>query len=150
MEASVRLQNELRNFQRTRSYGSYARPNPKDVFEWKCQLLHKGHFFALTMVFPQSYPVAPPRIKFDSTVYHPNVFPDNSVCLDILSSKWSPALTVKDILAGLKQLLDFPNPESPANSEAADLFSRCIAKYHKKVAKCYAKHHSKYRIPKFE
>lgn len=150
MEASVRLQNELKNFQKTRGYGFYARPNPKNILEWRCQFFHRGHFFALTMVFPQSYPVAPPKIKFDGTIYHPNVFPDNSVCLDIISSKWSPALTIKDILVGLKQLFDFPNPDSPANSDAASLYTRSIARYQKKVEKCSAKHHSKYKVPMFE
>lgn len=150
MEASVRLQNELKNFQRTRGYGFYARPDPRNILEWKCQFLHKGYFFTLAMSFSQSYPVVPPKIKFDNSIYHPNVFPDNSVCLDIISSKWSPALTIRDILMGLKQLFDFPNPSSPANNGAASLYTKNISKYYKKVEECSAKYHSKYKVPMFE
>ncbi|KAM0679470.1 hypothetical protein GINT2_002313 [Glugoides intestinalis] len=150
MEASVRLQNELEDIQKTRNYGSYARPNPKSILEWKSQFTHKGYFFALTMVFKKSYPIIPPTIKFDEKVYHPNVYTDNEICLDIISSKWSPSLAIKDIINGLKQLLDNPNPSSPANSAAAELYVNDRKKYEEEVKKCNEKYHRFYKKPVFK
>lgn len=133
MEATVRLQNELKSFHKQRPFGFYARPSSASIFLWNCQIFHQGYFFGLTMTFTKEYPLSPPRIKFDKKMYHPNIYSDNSVCLDILSLKWSPSLTILDILNGLKQLLDFPNPASPANSGAAAIYSTNRAKYNEKV-----------------
>jgi ubiquitin-protein ligase len=124
MEASVRLQNELKNFQKNRPYGFYAKPDPKNILFWKCQFYHNGFFYSLSLTFSKDYPIRPPGIVFDQKMFHPNIFSNNTVCLDIITSRWSPSFTIKDILIGLKQLLDFPNPRSPANPEAGNLFTR--------------------------
>jgi len=35
---------------------------------------------------------------------------------------WRPAITVKQILVGIQELLDAPNPADPAQTEAYQLF----------------------------
>jgi ubiquitin-protein ligase len=35
---------------------------------------------------------------------------------------WRPAITIKQMLIGIQDLLDTPNPNSPAQSEAYQLF----------------------------
>lgn len=150
MEASVRLQNELKNFQKNRPFGCYAKPNPKDIFSWKCQFHHGGFFYSLSLLFSKDYPIKPPSLKFDNQMFHPNIFSNSTVCLDIITSKWSPSFTIKDILAGLKQLLDFPNPSSPANAEAAKLFTRNKQKYKLEVEKIGKKFYEKYKLQSFK
>lgn len=150
MEASVRLLNEFKSFQKNRSFGMYAVPDPTNIFNWKCQFYHKGYFFSLTMKFTKDYPFNPPKIKFEEKVFHPNIYSDNSVCLDIISMKWSPSLTIKDVLNGLKQLFDNPNPNSPANPDAGALYSKTMDKYQKEVKKCNDKFHLNYKKLKFE
>lgn len=149
MEAGVRLKNELKNFQKSRSFGFYAVPNPNDIFDWKCQFYHKGSFYQIKMMFSNNYPLSPPNIHFTKKIFHPNVFTDNSICLDIISAKWSPSLTIKDILNGLKQLLDHPNPLSPANTNAAHLYINNPKKYEEEVRKNRTKNFSKYCVPRF-
>jgi len=145
MEASVRLQNELKSFQKQRPFGFYARPSPNNILSWKCQICHGGYFFSLTMTFSQNYPVSPPNIKFDQKVFHPNVYPDNTVCLDILSMRWSPSFTIKEVLCGLKQLFDAPNVLSPANGTAAALLESDPKEYEKRVKATNERHHRLYR-----
>ena len=43
-----------------------------------------------------------------------------TVCLSILNEDegWRPSITVKQILTGIQDLLDNPNPDSPAQSDA--------------------------------
>lgn len=149
METNLRLQNELKNFLKTKSFGFYARPSPKNALEWSCQFYHDGYFFGVTMIFSHEYPFKPPSITFNDKIYHPNVYSDNHICLDIISSKWSPSLTIKDILTALKQLLDCPNPKSPANGKAGSLYSKDINKYKEKVKETNEKHNKFYKKVKF-
>lgn len=66
------------------------------------------------MVFPETYPDQPPKVRFTSEIFHPNgtkrrgcqvtltgsepVYGDGSICLDILQTNWSPINTVETVL----------------------------------------------------
>ncbi|ORZ32236.1 ubiquitin-conjugating enzyme E2 2 [Catenaria anguillulae PL171] len=76
---------------------------------------------------------APPKVKFTSKMFHPNVYANGDLCLDILQNRWSPTFDVAAILTSIQSLLHDPNPSSPANVEAATLFRENIAEYHKRV-----------------
>jgi len=65
--------------------------------------------FSLTLHFPDMYPTKPPTVKFISKMFHPNVFADGSLCLDILTAeKWSPVYSVQTILTSIQSLLNDP------------------------------------------
>ena len=55
---------------------------------------YEGGVFFLAIQFPPDYPFKPPRIKFDTKIYHCNVNDKGGICLDILKDNWSPALTI--------------------------------------------------------
>uniref|UniRef100_A0A8C6CBB7 UBC core domain-containing protein n=1 Tax=Monodon monoceros TaxID=40151 RepID=A0A8C6CBB7_MONMO len=61
-------------------------------------------------------------VRFLSKMLHPNVYADGSVCLDILQDQWSPIHEVASLLTSIQSLLDEPNPNSPANRQAAQLY----------------------------
>lgn len=86
--------------------------------------------------FTEDYPSKPPKVKFVTKVYHPNVYADGNICLDILQSAWSPIYDVAAILTSIQSLLPDPNPSSPANAEAAKLFNEDRAEYEKRVREC--------------
>jgi ubiquitin-conjugating enzyme E2 A len=69
-------------------------------------------------------------------MFHPNIFADGSLCLDIIQDKWKPIYTVSSILSSVQSLLCDPNIESPANVDAARLWSTAKKEYNKKVRKC--------------
>ncbi|KAJ0450588.1 putative ubiquitin-conjugating enzyme E2, ubiquitin-conjugating enzyme/RWD [Helianthus annuus] len=67
-------------------------------------------------------------------LYFPFIFcVDGSICLDILQNQWSPIYDVAAILTSIQSLLCDPNPNSPANSEAARMFSENKREYNRKV-----------------
>mgnify|MGYP002476844724 FL=1 len=82
----------------------------------------EGGIFCLKMTFPESYPEKPPRVRFTTEMFHPNVYADGTLCLDILQDKWSPIYNVNTILTSVQSLFSDPNPNSPANPEAAQMY----------------------------
>jgi len=72
-------------------------------------------------------------VRFTTKMFHPNVYTDGSICLDVLDSRWSPTYDVSAILTAIQSLLDQPNPNSPANAQAAEMFQENRREYEKKV-----------------
>lgn len=51
----------------------------------------------------------------------------------VLQNRWSPTYDVAAILTSIQSLLDEPNPNSPANSLAAQLYQENRREYEKRV-----------------
>lgn len=87
------------------------------------------------MHFSEDYPSKPPKCKFPPNFFHPNIYPSGTVCLSILNedSGWRPAITVKQILLGIQDLMDQPNPSDPAQTEGYQLFMQQPEEYKKRV-----------------
>ncbi|KAG0368200.1 ubiquitin-conjugating enzyme/RWD-like protein [Gamsiella multidivaricata] len=123
-----------------------------NIYEWEIVImgpqdtLYEGGFFRAIMTFPPDYPLMPPKLKFTTEMYHPNVYPNGDVCISILhppgedkygyeqaSERWSPVHTVETILISVISMLSSPNDESPANIEAAKEWRDSYPTFKKKV-----------------
>ncbi|KAG7234596.1 hypothetical protein INR49_002225 [Caranx melampygus] len=83
---------------------------------------YQGGVFFLTIHFPTDYPFKPPKVAFTTRIYHPNINSNGSICLDILRSQWSPALTISKVLLSICSLLCDPNPDDPLVPEIARIY----------------------------
>ena len=98
-----------------------------------------GGIYSVRLQFPDQYPEKPPRVRFLTEMFHPNVFPDGSLCLDIIQDKWRPTYTVASLLTAIQSLLCDPNTDSPANPEAARLYNTDRKAYNRRVRTCAEK-----------
>ncbi|KAL7332515.1 Ubiquitin-conjugating enzyme E2 2 [Mucor circinelloides] len=89
--------------------------------------------FKLVLQFDETYPNKPPQVKFVSKMFHPNVYANGELCLDILQNRWSPTYDVAAILTSIQSLFNDPNPNSPANAEAANLYRENRKEYVRRV-----------------
>ena len=83
---------------------------------------YQGGVFKIKMEFPPKFPFKPPKVVFETPVYHPNVGPSGSICLDILKDKWSPALTITKVLMSISSLLTDANPKDPLAPDVAQVY----------------------------
>ncbi|POV97865.1 hypothetical protein PSHT_14354 [Puccinia striiformis] len=73
--------------------------------------------------------------KFTPPIFHPNVFPSGTVCLSILNEEksWKPAITLKQIVLGIQDLMNDPNNADPAQLDAFSLFKNNRGAYDAKI-----------------
>lgn len=148
-----RLKSELQNIKKDRKYMFIARPSRTskgiDLLNWECGFpgpntdLYKNSYYRLKLKFSKDYPFKPPIAKFDHFVYHPNVYSDGNVCLDLINFKWKPGFSVQNILSAIQRLLITPNPKSPANGAVCRDFIEDHDKYESKVRENIDRFHSK-------
>ena len=79
-----------------------------------------GGVFKLELFLPEEYPMAAPKVRFMTKIYHPNIDKLGRICLDILKDKWSPALQIRTVLLSIQALLSAPNPEDPLATDVAE------------------------------
>jgi ubiquitin-conjugating enzyme E2 D/E len=102
--------------------------NPSDLYKWVATIVgpsdspYQGGLFFLQVHFTPDYPFKPPKVRFTTKIYHPNINNEGGICLDILKDQWAPSLTVGKILLSISSLLTDPNPDDPLVPEIAQLY----------------------------
>jgi len=86
---------------------------------------YEGGHFLLEVIIPEGYPYSPPKIRFDTKIWHPNISSQTgAICLDILKNEWSPALTIRTALLSIQALLSAPEPDDPQDAEVANMYKK--------------------------
>lgn len=130
-----------------------------DFYQWEVMIMgppdtfYEGGFFKAHLIFPKEYPQKPPKMKFISEMWHPNIEKNGDVCISILhdpgedkwgyerpEERWLPVHTVETIIMSVISMLADPNDESPANVDAAkDWREDYLGNFKKKVMRCVRK-----------
>lgn len=134
-----RINNELLEIQKEPPLNCSAGPISSNLYLWDANIIgpsdspFSGGLFKLKISFPKDYPFKPPKIKFLTRIYHPNIDKYGNICLDILNTNWSPALTIIKVLLSISSLLTDPNPNDPLDKNIADIYLKDKQQYFKKA-----------------
>ncbi|GAA98889.1 hypothetical protein E5Q_05577 [Mixia osmundae IAM 14324] len=153
--SSLALRRQLNEFRKHPVDGfSAGLVDDANVYEWEITIfgpadtLYEGGFLRARMSFPEEFPLMPPKLKFVTPMWHPNIYSDGQLCISILHApgddqygyedageRWLPVHTVESILLSVISLLsaDVPSLDSPANIDAAKEVREDYASYKKKV-----------------
>jgi len=92
----------------------------KVVIDGPSESPYEGGKFKVELFLPDEYPMAPPKVRFMTKLYHPNIDKLGRICLDILKEKWSPALQIRTVLLSIQALLSAPNPDDFLDADVAE------------------------------
>ncbi|KAA8909304.1 ubiquitin-conjugating enzyme/RWD-like protein [Sphaerosporella brunnea] len=141
MATKRRILKELEDMSRDRSSGMQAEVVDSDNmmhlrgwFEGPPDTPYAGGTYVVDIVLPDNYPFVPPKMRFETRVWHPNISSQTgAICLDTLSAKWSPVLTIKTALLSLQSLLAAPEPSDPQDAEVAQMMLNDPARFDAKA-----------------
>lgn len=81
---------------------------------------YEGGIFFLQFRIPNGYPLQPPKCRFVTRVYHPNVGMNGEICMNVLmKTQWNPVWSLWDLLLAMMIILDEPNEKDFLVQEVA-------------------------------
>ena len=116
-QALKRIKKELEEINKEELEGISAYPiDDTDIFKWEAIIYgpenspYEGGKFSLNMEFHKDFPFKPPKIKFNTKIFHPNVCYNhcNKICLDILFDDWTPYISISQLLLTIQNSLINP------------------------------------------
>lgn len=129
MAAEGRIAKEIKEIRKDTNAGITVDQNPSNskhltgTIHGPADTPYAGGVFTVDIVIPNDYPFSPPKMKFLTKLWHPNVSSQTgAICLDILKDQWSPALTIKTAMLSLQALMCSPEPNDPQDAEVANMY----------------------------
>ncbi len=145
-----KIKNELINNELNPIYGIQIKLADENNFHnWRCSIKgpestpYESGIFYLDVKLPLDYPFRPPKIKFLTRIYHPNITKNGEINLKELRDKWRWGYSIIKILILIRDLL-----RKPIGNDSFDnfdnIFLRNYSNYNE-IAKDWT-----YKFAKFE
>ena len=109
--------------------------------------VYQGGIFYGECFIPERYPIRPPKWRLLTPIYHPGIDSRGQDCLDILKSKWTPALTIERTMLSIQMLIQYPKAhiDDPMDSQIAESWKRNI-KSAQKTAREWTKRYAQVNV----
>jgi len=113
---------------------------------------YAGGKYKLEIKIPDTYPFNPPKVRFITKIWHPNVSSvTGAICLDILKDQWAAAMTLRTVLLSIQALLAAPEPDDPQDAVVARQYQDSLSTF-KATAQHWAAVYagSNHKTPEFD
>jgi ubiquitin-conjugating enzyme E2 T len=131
---TARLKKELEMLTSDPGPGVSAWPVDDNMTRLQGQILgptespYENGIYNLSIDIPDRYPFEPPRIKFLTPIYHPNIDSDGRICLDTLKvqphGSWTPSININTLLLTIRVLLSTPNADDGLVPDITEEYKR--------------------------
>lgn len=143
MQKSIRLKREFEKLSQNPVEGISCYPRSENFENLVATIIgpigspYNGHVFQLSIDISEQYPFEPPRITFQTPIYHPNIDNNGRICMDLLNmppkGNWNPTIGIKNLLDAVKCLLGNPNPDDPLMPDIAQEYKFNRQEFDRKV-----------------
>ncbi|RQM12201.1 hypothetical protein KXD40_002259 [Peronospora effusa] len=121
-----RMHKEIAMLERDPPFGVSAWPKDDKIDRLEAQILgpdgspYEKGVFQLEIEIPERYPFEPPKVRFVTPIYHPNIDDAGRICLDTLkmqpkvgarSGSWLPSVNISTLLTTIRLLMAEPNAD---------------------------------------
>ncbi|XP_033485844.2 ubiquitin-conjugating enzyme E2 T isoform X2 [Epinephelus lanceolatus] len=123
MQRASRLKRELQMLSTEPPPGTTCWQTEERIDDLRAQIVggtgtpYEGGLFSLEIKVPERYPFEPPKMRFLTPIYHPNIDNSGRICHDALKlppkGAWKPSLNISTVLTSIQLLMAEPNPDDP-------------------------------------
>ncbi|KAK8841964.1 hypothetical protein M9Y10_026920 [Tritrichomonas musculus] len=104
-------------------YSLYATPEEWRIFiKGPKNTPYADKWLSLYMVLPKNYPIEPPRFRFITIPFHPNVSSEGTVLFNMNDRDYTSPMGIDAIIAGIIKILEKPDVNYPINRKAMELY----------------------------
>ena len=153
--AKAHLTKQLNDLLRNPVAGFKVEP-PDNIYKWTLWIQgpkdtpYDNGMFQCQLQFTEDFPMKPPKLRFVSEFWHPNVYKDGTVCISILhppgtdelnssetaQMRWTPVQSLEKVMLSVISMIADPDPAesgAPANVDALVEWRKHRPQYIKRV-----------------
>ncbi|GLD91775.1 hypothetical protein PINS_up000308 [Pythium insidiosum] len=146
----ARMRKEIEMLESDPPYGISAWPKDDQLDRLEAQILgpegspYDGGVFLLDIEIPERYPFEPPKVRFVTPIYHPNIDDAGRICLDTLKMQpkgsWMPSVNISTLLTTIRLLMAEPNADDGLMPEITDLYKHNRELFRRKAVEMTKQH----------
>ncbi|TMW60718.1 hypothetical protein Poli38472_000760 [Pythium oligandrum] len=146
----ARMRKEIEMLEADPPYGVSAWPKEDRLNHLEAQILgpegspYEKGVFRLDIEVPERYPFEPPKVKFLTPIYHPNIDDAGRICLDTLKMQpkgsWMPSVNMSTLLTTIRLLMAEPNADDGLMADITDQFKHNRELFNRTATEMTAKH----------
>ncbi|KAI9996015.1 hypothetical protein PInf_013193 [Phytophthora infestans] len=145
-----RMRKEIAMLESDPPFGVSAWPKDDQIDHLEAQILgpdgspYEKGVFQLEIEIPERYPFEPPKVRFVTPIYHPNIDDAGRICLDTLKMQpkgsWLPSVNISTLLTTIRLLMGEPNADDGLMPEIADTFKHNRELFNRKATEMTVQH----------
>ncbi|GMH94704.1 hypothetical protein TrST_g5803 [Triparma strigata] len=129
-----RLRADLKPFLTSPPPGCHLSQDPDNILKLNGSITgpegtpFEGGAFMISIELSNRYPFTPPKLRFLTKIYHPNISPSGLTCLSTLKSRpsgtWSPAISLYSLMTTVRVLISEPEWDDILENDVYEDYKR--------------------------